>query len=199
MYKVFVKEVAIMVTSNKEDFPDHHAFSLKKVDFKKIVKRVKRGDLTKVVLYSKSHKKLLKRLHKKLPLVVAAGGLVINSNQHYLFIHRNGKWDLPKGKMDKNETVEQTALRETIEETGVQNLSINHYLGQTYHVFNWKEEMRLKLTHWYVMDSDYTGALQPEAVEGIDQAVWLSSEQAQAVLKDSYENIKDLFPATMLV
>ena len=199
MYKVFVKEIAIIVTSDKDAFPGYEVFSLKKVDLQKIIRKIRKGKLERVLLYNKSPKKLLKLLHEKLPLVIAAGGLVINDKQEYLFIHRNGKWDLPKGKMDKNETVEQAAVRETIEETGVQDLDVTRYLGATYHIFDWKENSKLKLTHWYIISTTYSGLLMPQNNEGIDQAVWLSKEDAVDALKVSYENIKYLFPSDMLV
>jgi 8-oxo-dGTP pyrophosphatase MutT (NUDIX family) len=199
MYKVFVKEVAIIVASDKDAFPDYDVFSLKKVDLQKIIRKIRKGKLERVLLHCKSNKKLLKHLHKKLPLVIAAGGLVINNKQEYLFIHRNGKWDLPKGKMDKNETVADTAVRETMEETGVQDLIINKYLGATYHIFDWRENSKIKLTHWYVMSTNHTGSLVPQENEGIEQATWLSKEDAVNALKVSYENIKYLFPADMLI
>ncbi|WP_194851062.1 NUDIX hydrolase [Nonlabens antarcticus] len=194
MYKVFVKEVAIIVTSDKDLFPDHDVFELKSVNLKKLVKAVKKGKVERPLLYSKSEGKLLKRLHKKLPLVLAGGGLVENQNGEHLFIHRNGKWDLPKGKTESNESIEETSLREVAEETGVENLEISKYLGPTYHVFSRNGKMRLKLTHWYSMTTNYTGKLIPQEKEGIDKAVWLDPIEAAAALRDSYANIRELFP-----
>ncbi|MGB5982168.1 MAG: NUDIX domain-containing protein [Nonlabens sp.] len=194
MYKVFVKEVPIIVTSDKDSFPDHKILKIKNVNLKKLVKDIDNKKLDKVVLYSKSEKKLLKRLHKLLPVVLAGGGLVSNQAGEYLFIHRNGKWDLPKGKIEIGETFEDGAIREVEEETRVKNLKIDDYLGRTYHIFSWKKEMRLKLTHWYVMSTDFKGKLKPQKKEGIDKAVWLDKEKAQEALKNSYANIKQLFP-----
>ena len=193
MYKVFVKDVAVIVTSDKDLFPDHDAFNLKTVNFNKLIKAIKKGKVERPLLYSKNEEKLLKRLHKKIPLVLAAGGLVKNDKDEFLFIHRNGKWDLPKGKTEKNESMEETALREVEEETGVQNLSIINYIGPTYHVFSRNDKNRLKLTHWYAMHSNYTGELIPQDKEGIDQAVWLSDAVAKQCLDDSYANIQDIF------
>ncbi|WP_082438558.1 NUDIX hydrolase [Nonlabens sp. YIK11] len=193
MYKVFVKDIAVIVTSDRDLFPDHDAFNLKTVNFKKLIKAIKKNKVERPLLYSKNEDKLLKRLHKKIPLVLAAGGLVKNQKGEYLFIHRNGKWDLPKGKTEKNESMEATALREVEEETGVENLSINNYIGPTYHVFSRNNKYRLKLTHWYAMTTDYTGQLVPQDKEGIDQAVWLNDEQARESLEQSYANIKDVF------
>ncbi len=39
--------------------------------------------------------------------IKTAGGIVIK-NEKILFIYKNGKWDLPKGKIDKGETIDQT-------------------------------------------------------------------------------------------
>lgn len=194
MYKVFVKDVAIIVTSNRDLFSDYEVFSLKDVDLLKVIKKIEKGKLKKVLLYSKSEKKLLKRLHKKLPLVKAGGGLAVNKNNEFLFIHRNGKWDLPKGKANRFETMRQTAKREVKEETGVKKLKIIEKLGRTYHVFNRKSLLKLKLTHWYLMESNYDGPLNPQLDEGINQAVWLNQQKATEALKTSYSNIKELFP-----
>jgi hypothetical protein len=98
MYKVFVKEVAIIVTSDKSAFKDHNTFNIKKVNFNELVQQIENKEIANVVLYSKNESKLLKRLHKLLPVVIAGGGLVLNQDNDFLFIHRNGKWDLPKGK-----------------------------------------------------------------------------------------------------
>lgn len=194
MYKVFVKEVAIIVTSDKDSFPDHNIFKMKNLDFKSLLEQIDNGKVSNVVLYSKSEKKLLKRLHKLLPVVVAAGGLAHNKDNDQLFIHRNGKWDLPKGGTEKGETLEEAAIREVEEETGVKDLIITDYLGRTYHVFSRKKELRLKLTHWYIMHTDYDGKLKPQKKEGIDKAVWLNKDLSKMALKKSYSNIKELFP-----
>jgi 8-oxo-dGTP pyrophosphatase MutT (NUDIX family) len=199
MYKVFVKEVAIIVTSDKNAFKDHNAFNIKKVNFDDLVKKIENKEITDVVLYSKNESKLLKRLHKLLPIVHAGGGLVLNQDNDFLFIHRNGKWDLPKGKAEKGETIEQTSIREVEEETGVRHLKITNYLGHTYHTFSRKGKLRLKLTHWFIMETDFNKKLKPQKKEGIDKAVWLNKEMATIALKESYANIRELFPDDMLL
>jgi 8-oxo-dGTP pyrophosphatase MutT (NUDIX family) len=199
MYKVFVKEVAIIVTSDKSSFKDHNTFNIKKVNFEELVKQIENKEITDVVLYSKNKSKLLKRLHKLLPIVIAAGGLVLNQDNDFLFIHRNGKWDLPKGKAEDGETIEQTSIREVEEETGVRNLQINNYLGHTYHTFSRKGKLKLKLTHWFIMETDFNKKLKPQKKEGIDKAVWFNKKEAICALKESYANIRELFPEDMLV
>lgn len=56
--------------------------------------------------------------------IEAAGGLVLRSDGHFLGIFRLGKWDLPKGKAEKGESMETTALREVEEECGIFGLSV---------------------------------------------------------------------------
>ena len=199
MYKVFVKDVAIIVTSDKNAFKDHNTFNIKKVNFEDLIKKIEKKEITNVVLYSKNESKLLKRLHKLLPVVVAGGGLVLNQDNDFLFIHRNGKWDLPKGKAEKGESIEQTSIREVEEETGVRRLEITNYLGHTYHTFSRKGKVKLKLTHWFIMETDFNKKLKPQKKEGIDKAVWLNKEMATIALKESYANIRELFPDDMLL
>lgn len=199
MYKVFVKEVAIIVTSDKSSFKNHNTFNIKKVNFEELVKQIENKEIADVVLYSKNESKLLKRLHKLLPVVIAAGGLVLNQDNDFLFIHRNGKWDLPKGKAEDGETIEQTSIREVEEETGVRNLQITNYLGHTYHTFSRKGKLKLKLTHWFIMETDFNKKLKPQKKEGIDKAVWFNKKEAILALKFSYANIRELFPEDMLM
>ena len=194
-----MKEVAIIVTSDKNAFKDHNTFNIKKVNFEDLIKKIEKKEITNVVLYSKNESKLLKRLHKLLPVVVAGGGLVLNQDNDFLFIHRNGKWDLPKGKAEKGESIEQTSIREVEEETGVRRLEITNYLGHTYHTFSRKGKVKLKLTHWFIMETDFNKKLKPQKKEGIDKAVWLNKEMATIALKESYANIRELFPDDMLL
>ena len=56
--------------------------------------------------------------------IYAAGGIVYNNSQQILMIFRNNFWDLPKGKLELNEKIEDCAIREVEEETGVKELII---------------------------------------------------------------------------
>ena len=109
------------------------------------------------------------------------------------FIYRNKKWDLPKGKAEKNENISQTALREVIEETGIKNLSIVKPLEKTYHIFKRRNNHYLKSTYWFEMYSDYTGKFKPQKKEGISRVEWIGVENLESVLPKSYTNIRLLF------
>ena len=122
--------------------------------------------------------------------MIAGGGKVYNQKNEILFIFRNGKWDLPKGKAEAKETINQTALREVEEETGISGLSIIKPLDITYHVFKRMDQFYIKITYWFKMNSDYEGVLIPQEKEGITKVKWISESKLTKVLNNSYANIK---------
>src|ERR1700730_7271010 len=71
------------------------------------------------ILYHTNWDELKRAVWKKFQVILAAGGLVMDQHKQVLLIHRKGKWDLPKGKLDKKESLEACALREVKEETGL--------------------------------------------------------------------------------
>ncbi|MDB2495354.1 NUDIX domain-containing protein [Flavobacteriaceae bacterium] len=198
MYKVFVKDIPIILSTNKKIGSQYTSMPLKIVNFKKLVNKISSGELHYINLYHKKEEKLEKFLKKKLPVVQAAGGLVYNHKKEILFIYRNSKWDLPKGGVENDETIEEAAVREVEEETGVQYLKVRDFIAKTYHVFKRNGEFKLKITHWYEMHTDYDGNLTPQLEEGIKKAKWKNFEKSQKALRDSYENIKLLFPKEYL-
>ena len=137
--------------------------------------------------------KIPKKIKEKIPVCKAGGGLVYNQKGEVLFIFRNGKWDLPKGGTEKGEEIDETALREVEEETGVGKLSISRKLQKTYHIFKRNGKYKLKVTHWFEMKSGFEGIPVPQENEGIEKVAWLNPEEVKEALKNSYENIKLLF------
>ena len=103
-------------------------------------------------------------------VIEAAGGIVRQrSSGKYLFIYRNDKWDLPKGRIEENEAVRTAAMREVEEETGVANLAITAALPTTLHLFHRNGKYRLKKTYWYAMETNFNKALIPQEEEGIQK------------------------------
>ena len=192
MYKVFVNDKPIILTTEVSKETDFKNYLLKTVKIAKVIRELNKSSIKEVRLIGKKEDKLLKKFSKKLPNVVAGGGKVINDKGEILFIFRNGKWDLPKGKIDGKETIEAAALREVEEETGVKKLKITKPLETTYHIFKRNGRHRLKITYWFEMYSNYKGKLVPEEIEGITKVEWLNPEQAQKALENSYANIKEL-------
>ena len=160
--------------------------------FKTILQVLKESNAKKIYLIGDDFATLLETFKSKLSVVQAGGGLVRNQSGKMLFIFRKGKWDLPKGKIDKGETLEEGATREVKEETGVKKLQINGLAGVTYHIFKRNDQYQLKETHWLNMVTPYNGKLKPELQEYITKAKWKGPKKTAKALENSYGNIKYL-------
>ncbi|WP_010522138.1 NUDIX hydrolase [Aquimarina agarivorans] len=194
MYKVFVNNSVIILSTESWISDEHIKVNIKKANMTKIINELLMYPSIKYHLYHKKEDKLFKILHKKLPVVAAGGGKVYNAQKEILFIHRNGKWDLPKGKAEKNESISQTALREVEEETGIENLILGDFIRKTYHVYRRNNVFKLKLTYWFEMYSDFKGELLPQEDEGITKVRWKSFKKSKKALENTYGAIKELFP-----
>ncbi|MCP1996043.1 NUDIX hydrolase [Flavobacterium sp. HSC-61S13] len=190
MYKVFVNDKPLFLTNEIVKETDFQLFLLDSVDIDKIIIKYFQNKIQKAFLYHPNEKEILKKIKEKIPVQKAGGGLVYNSKGEVLFILRNGKWDLPKGGIEKNEEIEQTAIREVEEETGVTGLEITKKLQKTYHVFKRNGKYKLKITHWFEMKTDFDGVPVGQIEEGIEQVAWLNKEQIREAMENSYENIK---------
>jgi len=190
MYKVFVGDKPIVLTTKVEKEVGFKNYSLKKVDLGRIIRKLKTTKLKEVRFIHSNKKKILKKFLKKLPNVIAGGGKVYNDKGQILFIFRNDKWDLPKGKIEGDESIEQTAMREVTEETGVGGLEITKPLETTYHIFKRNGRYRIKITYWFEMKTSFTGDLYAQEEEGITKVKWLNEKKVKKALKNSYANIK---------
>ncbi len=189
MYKVFINDKLIILTDQilKED--GYKFFLLKTVDLDFVITKLVKSDLESAYLYHPNKSKLLSLFKQKIKCIKAGGGLVVNDSSQILFIERNNKWDLPKGHQEKGEDIENTSVREVEEETGVKNLKIDKFLQETYHIYKNKGRYCLKITHWYLMSTNFSGKLNPQSNEGITQAVWKTAEHAKLAMNNSYSNI----------
>lgn len=190
MTKVFVNDKPIILTSVIEEETNFKNYLLNSVNIGKVIRELNKTDLQAVRLIHKNEDKLLKKFLKLLPNVIAGGGKVINSKGEILFIYRNDKWDLPKGKAERRESIDKTALREVEEETGVKNLEITKPLEVTYHIFKRNGRHKIKITYWFEMKTSYDGMLEPQENEGITRVEWLDKVAANKALENSYANIK---------
>ncbi|UGU14972.1 NUDIX domain-containing protein [Sinomicrobium kalidii] len=193
MYEVFVNDYPIILTNILTKEVKHKLFLLESVRMEEVIRQLTKGEIECAHLYDPEAGQLLKKFQEKMPLVVAAGGLVTNEAKEVLFIYRNGKWDLPKGKLEKKESIEEAALREVEEETGVKKLKLGPLLQKTYHIFKRNGTYKLKETHWYGMTSTYKGKLKAQCEEGIEKAEWMKPDEIPEALRNSYANIKVLF------
>ncbi|MFC4816914.1 MULTISPECIES: NUDIX hydrolase [unclassified Flavobacterium] len=193
MYKVFVNDKPLFLTNQIVKETDFKFFLLESIDIEQLIVSYFQNKINKAYLYHPDEKEIIKKLKEKIPVNKAGGGLVYNKKGEVLFILRNGKWDLPKGGLNKSEEIEDAAIREVEEETGVNQLKITNKLQKTYHIFKRNGKYKLKITQWFEMHTDFDGTTVGQAEEGIEQVAWLNPTQIEDALKNSYENIKLLF------
>ena len=130
-------------------------------------------------------------------LVLAAGGLV-EREKELLWIYRNNKWDLPKGKKEINEDIETTAIREVQEECGLgKELSIEKFLISTFHTYFIKDTPILKRTDWFLMNYKGSENLKPQLEEGITKVVWVSRDNSESLSMLSYSSIREVWKSYM--
>jgi len=195
MYKVFINNKEIFLTDNvsKISFKTHDikTFVSSKKDILKSIEQFEFNELAKRLwLIAKDIKQLKKKFFQLFVIVEAAGGLVKNKRNQYLFILRHNKWDLPKGKREAGETIEQTAIREVQEECGISGLKIKEKLNSINHLYKLDDIVVLKHTHWYLMDYSLEEKPRPQLMEQITEVRWFNENELDIIYKNTYLSIE---------
>ena len=138
---------------------------------------------------------LLTAFKAELNVVVAAGGLVYTPQKDLLLIHRLGRWDLPKGKLEDGESLENCALREIEEETGAGQLSIDKPLMITYHTYHQNGKNNLKESHWYLVKAKEKTNLSPQTEEDVTQCLWVPLAGIGPYIDGAFASIADVLKA----
>jgi|SRR5688572_3128499 len=144
------------------------------------------------ILWNDNIEKLKKAFYKHFIRVQAAGGVVKNEADEVLFIFRKGKWDLPKGKNDENETAKECAVREVREETGLVKVTAGKKVTTTYHTYQEFGKHILKETEWFDMKATSEQKLTPQRDEEIQKIEWVSKPDIPDKIKKSYPLIADV-------
>ena len=137
-------------------------------------------------------KAFLKVITKNITLIEAAGGLVKNENKEYLFIYRNDKWDIPKGKVERDERIKEAAVREVEEECGIKVSELGDKICKTYHAYIYKGDVVLKKTHWFKMKCKDQGKLKPQKEEGITDVRWFIKGHVESIVDNTFPSIIDV-------
>jgi 8-oxo-dGTP pyrophosphatase MutT (NUDIX family) len=199
-YRIYINEKVILLTESEPEGVeryekiDANIFDLKIVYYWAPAQRSKLF----YVLCSDA-KAFLRTVIKSITLIEAAGGLVINENGEYLFIYRNSKWDIPKGKIEIGEGIKEAAVREVEEECGIKISSIGDRICKTYHVYKYKGEVVLKKTYWFEMQCKAQKKLKPQKEEGITAARWFGKDHIAPIVKNTYPSIMDVLVKEELV
>ncbi|MEM0998555.1 MAG: NUDIX domain-containing protein [Bacteroidota bacterium] len=136
------------------------------------------------------------QLKSKFKPIAAAGGLVFGPEEDLLLIRRHGRWDLPKGKVERGEVLDEAAWREVAEETGLRNHVTQSEFARTFHVYlSRKQNWKLKTTYWYRMTSPSHARTTPQTEEGITEVRWMSLAGLRREIPETYPQIMDLLRA----
>lgn len=157
-----------------------------------LLHEIKKEDFHAGIVLHHNIEELKKAFFKHFTIIEAAGGIVQNDKKDILFIFRRGKWDLPKGKLEKKETPETAASREVEEETGVKGLKLKKKIGETYHTYDEFGKHILKISHWFYFTCNSKQELQPQTEEDISETKWIKTKDIREPMSNTYENIKDI-------
>lgn len=199
MYQVFVENKSIFfiknIKSNKKFFEKNNILLVKYshiFDLKYSYEVLKKDKfLNNIIIFSNNVESNFNQFKALFKNIKAAGILLTNTNKEILLIFRNNKWDLPKGKIEKNENPKNAAIRELKEECGFEtNIKINSFLCNTYHTYNLKGQNILKETFWYfAITNKKIINFNPQKKEGITEVKWVNVNDIDNYLKNSYKSI----------
>lgn len=192
MYKVFINDSLICLSENGAFLTDKEAIPFNKSILIDQIEHLEHH-AGALYLFAENLENAWTQFRSALKVKSAAGGKVFNAKGEVLFINRLGKWDLPKGHLEKGETREEGAIREVEEECGISGLKITAPLSTTYHIFRRKGTLILKETFWFEMSTDFKGQLTPQIEEDITEVRFLNAEGISVAMQNTYQNIRLLF------
>ncbi len=214
--RIFVNDIPVDIVKKKSILNWDHYDTIKKGDNKMTSDLDLKGDILFVDLSKKeighfmhlmqdkkfqtatsvtfavtAYKSAVKLVKQQFTIIKAAGCLV-KDGENLLMIYRLGKWDLPKGKLDKGETMKECAVREVEEECNVK-VALGNKICTTWHTYTRFKKRILKKTNWYNMSCLDDTKMQPQEDEGIEAVAWFSAKGITENLKTSYPSIQHVF------
>ena len=190
MYTIFINDKVVYLTENTPDMKLDIKVDFDRVELAHTINTFVQGASKSIAIVSSDLSRLWKAFKKEFKVIDAAGGYVLNEQDEVLWIFRHNTWDLPKGKVEKHESLETAAIREVQEECGVTDLKLLCPMIKTYHIYEHKGRHILKVTHWFKMISSGAQELKAQTEEGITEVVWLDTVKMQQAFENTYENIK---------
>lgn len=176
-----ISHFPLAIKVNVEESKDLEHFLLKEIPV-----------CNEIVFFHPNKEKLTEIMNQFFVYIEAGGGIVENDKDEILVIRRWGVWDLPKGKIEENESIEEAALREVEEETSVKSLQLIEKICDTYHIYFRNSKAYLKKTYWFKMFSNSEKELVPQYKEDITQAKWIKKENVEEVMDNTYASIKEV-------
>ncbi len=195
MYKIFINDKPFLLTSTDINDARYKACTRVNYDPTKTAHYLKDCEAKKntgFVLITDDEEFAFLDVCTHVAIIEAAGGVVFNSKNEVLLIKRLGKWDLPKGKMEGEELPEESAVREVMEECGIDGLTVLEKLPSTYHIYKMHNFNFLKITYWYKMQTDFDKQLTPQTEESITEVKWVDWDTIDPDNLDTYVSIIEL-------
>ncbi|MBN1186370.1 MAG: NUDIX domain-containing protein [Bacteroidales bacterium] len=196
MYKVFFNDRIVFITAENNI---HLCNCQNVVYYKKFIELevcvnnfFTATDIECLVIVQQEVSKAWNDFQKIFKVIHAAGGLVKNQDGDLLVIQRLGVPDLPKGKVEKDETNELAAVREVKEECGLDDVKIIAPVSTTFHIYPFNGRWILKHTHWFEMKYDGSVKLIPQIKESITDAKWIERKDVPEAMNATYSSLKDL-------
>lgn len=191
MYKIFVNEKKLLISKHSEELEknlEYESFTTLEI----ALDLLENTSVKELNVFGENIDEIWQEFQKLFRIIEAAGGLVNNPKGEILFIKRLGKWDLPKGKMEKGESREESAIREIEEETGLVDVELAEFINTTYHIYIERNgDKILKCTHWFEMNFDGEDTSKPQIEEGITEVAWKNTTQIEdEVFPSTFQNIK---------
>ncbi|MDZ7615024.1 MAG: NUDIX domain-containing protein [Flavobacteriaceae bacterium] len=192
MYVIFKNNCSFFLTNDLSDTGRSNCFHWENCDLTLYLNSCD-TERKEYYIYYNDLEKLFEEFKQRFVHVLAAGGLVLNKNHELLMIYRNDTWDLPKGKVEKDEEIEAAAVREVEEECGLEGIYIDKFAGLTYHLYEMEGKQFFKTTYWYMMGASNPEQIpKPQLEEGITKVSWMGKGDLDEVFKNTYPNIKRL-------
>ncbi|AZA56855.1 NUDIX domain-containing protein [Chryseobacterium shandongense] len=191
MYKVFVNEKKLLLSKQSENLEKTLGYE-NVTSLEIALDLLENTSVKELNVFGENIDEIWSEFQKLFRIIEAAGGIVSNSKGDLLFIKRLGKWDLPKGKMEKGESREESAVREIEEETGLQNVELLSFINTTYHIYVERNgDKVLKCTHWFEMSFNGEDTSKPQIEEGITEVAWKNTFQIEEeVFPSTFKNIR---------
>lgn len=198
MHKIYFEKRCIIICEPTDEMlsdPNSVEFHPgSKMDIATLVRMFKATDsLSRIYIPSEDTEATYRSICNEFKEVNAAGGLVSNRRGDYLLISRNGLWDLPKGHQEAGEDISVCALREVMEETGVDQLELGDLICITDHCYIRNDIWHIKHTWWYSMNYTNPTDLTPQREEDIAKAAWVAKSSLPPFLKNTFPSIIEVF------